>query len=407
MRIGLFVTDAAVREFTDAPLGQTVITDDAERDALLAKISPGRPEPPEEVAAVSIFLASDVASDLRVPSAPGAARHRRSDVATLNEARGLDFADTTLVGFHRRMWTIRAFEEKAVELFMAGELPGFLHSQIGQEAVCVGSCAALRRDDFMTSTHRGHGDVIAKGARVDRMMAELFARETGYCRGKGGSMHIFDFSLGILGANGIVGAGIPIATGAALSAVMRGTDQVALAFFGDGATNIGAFHEGLNLAAVWKLPAVFVCQNNEYAESTPRRYHQRVSDVAKRAVAYDMPGVIVDGMDVLAVHEAVAAAVGRARQGEGPTLVEAKTYRFLGHYIGDPQNYRSADEVAEWRKRDPILVFESRLAESGVLDDEAARRVESEVRREIEDAVVYARESPLPDPESAFEDVYA
>ena len=312
-----------------------------------------------------------------------------------------------MLEFHRRMWSIRAFEEKAVELFMAGELPGFLHSQIGQEAVCVGSCAALRPDDYMTSTHRGHGDVIAKGARLEPMMAELFARETGYCRGKGGSMHIFDFSLGILGANGIVGAGIPIAVGAALSASMRGTDQVALAFFGDGGTNTGAFHEGLNLASVWDLPAVFVCHNNEFAESTPRRIHQRVADVAQRAAAYGMPGVIVDGMDVVAVHEAVSAAVARAREGDGPTLVEAKTYRFLGHYIGDPQNYRAAEETVEWRKRDPILLLEHRLADSGILDEEAARRVEAEVRRGVEDAVAFARESPPPAPESAFEDVYA
>jgi acetoin:2,6-dichlorophenolindophenol oxidoreductase subunit alpha len=320
---------------------------------------------------------------------------------------GPDPGNELLLGFHRRMWRIRAFEEKAVELFTAGELPGFLHSQIGQEAVCVGSCAALRPDDYMTSTHRGHGDVIAKGARLDRMMAELFARETGYCRGKGGSMHIFDFSLGILGANGIVGAGIAIAPGAALSAVMRGTDQVALSFFGDGATNEGAFHEGLNLASIWNLPAVFVCHNNEYAESTPRLTHQRVADVAQRAAAYELPGVVVDGMDVVAVYETVAAAVARARAGGGPTLVEAKTYRFLGHYVGDPLNYRSADEAAEWRKRDPILLFERRLAESGILDEEAARGLEAEIRQEVEDAVVFARESPLPRPESAFEDVYA
>jgi len=312
-----------------------------------------------------------------------------------------------LLGFHRRMWSIRAFEEKAVELFQAGELPGFLHSQIGQEAVCVGSCGALRADDYITSTHRGHGDVIAKGMRLDRMMAELFARETGYCRGKGGSMHIFDFSLGILGANGIVGAGIVIAPGAALSAVLRGTDQVALAFFGDGASNEGAFHEGLNLASVWSLPVIFVCHNNEYAESTPRLTHQHVADVAQRAAAYDMPGVIVDGMDVVAVYETITAAVSRARAGDGPTLVEAKTYRFLGHYIGDPLNYRAAEEAAEWRKRDPILLFEHRLAESGILDEDAARAVEAEIRQEVEDAVVFARESPLPSPESAFEDVYA
>lgn len=311
-----------------------------------------------------------------------------------------------LLGMYGRMWRIRAFEEKAIELFQAGELPGFLHSQIGQEATCVGSCAALREDDYITSTHRGHGDMIAKGARLDRMMAELYAKETGYCRGKGGSMHIFDFSLGVLGANGIVGAGLPIAAGAALSAWLRGTDQVALSFFGDGATNEGAFHEALNLASTWSLPVIFVCQNNEYAESTPRRVQQRIGDIAVRAHGYDMPGVSVDGMDVVVVYKEVSTAVERARAGQGPTLVEAKTYRFLGHYVGDPGVYRSDDEVEQWKSRDPIRAFEALLVGSGVPESDL-RTIEEEVRDELEEAVRFGRESPEPDDDVAFEDVYA
>jgi pyruvate dehydrogenase E1 component alpha subunit len=312
-----------------------------------------------------------------------------------------------LLELYRRMWLVRVFEERATELFLAGELPGFLHSSIGQEAVCVGACSTLRLDDYLTTTHRGHGDMIAKGARPDRMMAELYAKETGYCRGKGGSMHIFDFSLGVLGANGIVGAGLPIATGAALSAKLRGTDQVAVSSFGDGATNEGAFHEALNLAATWQLPVIFLCQNNEYAESTPRAVHQRIANIADRAAGYGMPGVVVDGMDVLAVHRTMLEAVERARSGGGPTLVEAKTYRFLGHYVGDSEAYRTKDEVTEWRKRDPIVSFRRRLLEDGVLPSRDEDAAETEARAAIEEAVEFARRSPLPDVAAAFEDIYA
>ena len=305
------------------------------------------------------------------------------------------------------MWRIRVFEERAIELFQAGELPGFLHVQIGQEAVCVGTCSALRDDDYLTSTHRGHGDIIAKGGKLDRMFAELYAKETGYCRGKGGSMHIFDFSLGILGANGIVGAGPPIATGAALAAQLRGSDQVAVSFFGDGATNEGSFHEALNMASVWKLPAVFVCQNNEYAESTPRRTHQNVPDISARAAAYDIPGVTVDGLDVLAVYEVVSEAVARARRGDGPTLVEAKTYRYFGHYVGDPGLYRSMEEVEEAMRRDPLPAFERTLTTAGVLAAADCRAIEAGVREEIEAAVEFGRTSPEPYDAIAFEDLYA
>ena len=273
--------------------------------------------------------------------------------------------------------------------------------------MCVGTCLALRDDDFITSTHRGHGDIIAKGGRLDRMFAELYAKETGYCRGKGGSMHIFDFKLGVLGANGIVGAGMPIATGAALASQLRGSDQVAVSFFGDGASNEGAFHEAINMASVWKLPAIFLCANNEYAESTPRRIQQNIEDVAARAVAYGIPGVVVDGMDVLAVYEVVSEAVARARRGDGPTLVEAKTYRYLGHYVGDPGLYRTKEEVEEAMSRDPIPAFERTVTTSGLLIEAECRAIEAAVRLEVEEAVEFGRQSPEPHESIAFEDVYA
>ncbi|MFQ6111978.1 MAG: thiamine pyrophosphate-dependent dehydrogenase E1 component subunit alpha, partial [Nitrospinota bacterium] len=254
------------------------------------------------------------------------------------------------------MLRIRMFEEKAVDLFQHGFMPGFLHVCIGQEAIAAGVCAALRPDDHIISTHRGHGHIIAKGGDYRYMMAELYAKRTGYCKGKGGSIHIADMDLGILGANGIVGGGIPIANGAALAFKLKKTGQVLVCFFGDGASNQGSFHEGLNLASTWHLPVVFICENNQYAESTPQKVHQHITDISCRAEAYDIPGVSVDGNDAVAVYEAASEAVERARQpGEHPTLIECKTYRHMGHYIGDPGTlYRSDEEVAEWKKRDPI-----------------------------------------------------
>lgn len=308
---------------------------------------------------------------------------------------------------YQRMVTIRAFEEKAIELFKAAELPGFLHSQIGQEAVPVGTCAALRDDDYVTSTHRGHGDVIAKGARLDRMMAELYGKETGYCRGKGGSMHIADFTLGIMGANGIVGGSIPIATGIGLSIQIRDTDQVVACFFGDGGSNEGSFHESLNMASTWDLPVIYVCQNNEYAESTPRRTHQKISDIAIRAAGYGMPGVVVDGNDVVAVYEGVRAAVERARTGGGPTLIEAKTYRRLGHYVGDAAVYRPKEELEFWQARDPIEICRRHLLETGLATGAEVRAIDASAQAAIEEAVAYGRHSPSPAPDAALEDVYS
>jgi len=310
---------------------------------------------------------------------------------------------------YRKMLEIRQFEEAAGTLYQSGQLPGFLHLYIGEEATAVGVCAHLEDDDYITSTHRGHGHLIAKGGKRDRMMAELFARTTGYCKGKGGSMHIADKETGILGANGVVGAGIPLAAGAALSAKLRGTQQVAVSFFGDGATNQGVFHETLNLAAVWELPVVFVCENNRFGMGTPQHEHQRVEDIAVRAPSYDIPGVTVDGNDVLKVYAAADEAVTRAREGVGPTLLTCDTYRFRGHHIGDPgTSYRVLVEVLEQvRLRDPIRrLAEVLTEEEGVSEDELTA-LETELANELEAALEFAKNSPEPLPEDALNDVYA
>ena len=311
-----------------------------------------------------------------------------------------------LLEIYRKMVAVRVFEETAADLFLKGQLPGFLHSYIGEEAVASGVCAHLTPQDVITSTHRGHGHAVAKGARLDMMMAELFAKKTGYCHGKGGSMHIADLDLGILGANGIVGAGVPIATGAGLALKLKGSDRVTVAFFGDGGSNTGAFHEGVNMAAVWNLPVVFVCENNQYAESTPRDVHQRIKDVAQRAMAYDIPGVVADGMDVFDVYQKTGEAIDRARTGGGPTLVETKTYRFMGHYVGDPQTYRSKDEVEQWKKRDPIAMFRKRVVEEGKITAAELDAIDAAIAKEMEQAVEFARQSPEPDIESALQDIF-
>jgi len=311
-----------------------------------------------------------------------------------------------LVWMYRKMVEIRIFESRVAELFAAGKIPGFVHLYIGEEAVAVGACANLKDTDFITSTHRGHGHCIAKGGRLDLMMAELFAKETGYCKGKGGSMHIADVEIGILGANGIVGGGLGIAPLAGLSAKMRGTDQVTICFFGDGASNQTTFHEGINLASAWKLPVIFVCENNQYGISLHQSRHQNITDIADRATAYGIPGVVVDGNDVMAVYEAVGEAVKRARAGEGPSLVECKTYRWRGHFEGDPQMYRPQEEIEEWKAKDPIPRFEALLAEMGVMTAEEAEAIRKEVAAEVEAAVEFAEKSPEPAPEAALEDLY-
>ncbi len=312
-----------------------------------------------------------------------------------------------LLDMYRQMLTIRFFEEKVFELYGQNLVPGTIHLYAGEEAVAVGVCANLRKDDYITSTHRGHGHCIAKGARLDKTMAEILGRETGYCKGKGGSMHIADFSVGMLGATAVVGAGIPIATGAGLSVKLRGTDQVAVCFFGDGASNQGTFHEGINLAAAWHLPVVFVCENNLYAMGTRQTRVMLVDNIADRAAGYGIPGAVVDGNDVLAVFEAARVAVERARRGEGPTLLECKTYRLKGHSRFDPAAYRPKEEVSEWLKKDAIARFQSRLLDMGIINESEIQRTVERARNDVEKATKFALESPFPEPVEALDDVYA
>ena len=306
----------------------------------------------------------------------------------------------------RRMLLIRAFDSTAADAFADGEIPGFVHLYIGEEAVGVGACSALDEDDYITSTHRGHGHCIAKGLDPEYMMAELFGKRDGYCNGKGGSMHIADVDAGMLGANGIVGAGPPLATGAALTAQREDEDRIALAFFGDGAVAQGQVHESINLAATWDLPAVFLVENNHFGEATPVDEQHNVGALSETAEAYDIPGFTVDGMDVTAVNEAVTEARERARNGEGPTFIEAETYRYRGHFEGDPQPYRDDEEVDAWRERDPIETFADRLIDRGEVTEDEFEELREETEREIEEAVEFAKETPAPDPEEAYEDMF-
>jgi pyruvate dehydrogenase E1 component alpha subunit len=313
-----------------------------------------------------------------------------------------------LYDLHRRMVRIRLFEEEAGKLMEGGRMPGFLHLYVGQEAVAAGVMATLRPDDVVTSTHRGHGHAVAKGANLRYMYAELFGKVTGYCKGRGGSMHINDLSIGMLGANGIVGGGIPHAVGAALAAVYKGQDSVAVPFFGDGATNIGAFHESANLAAVLHLPVLFVCENNGYAEFTPQDRHMLLKDVADRAASYGMPGEIVDGMDAVAVYLAARRLVERARAGEGPALLEAKTYRFYDHQgvKGLRIPYRTQEEIDAWKERDAITSLEQRMVDAKVAAQDELEKVWSDTREEIAAAIAFGEQSPDPDPADLLDNVY-
>ena len=306
-----------------------------------------------------------------------------------------------------KMRRIRDFESTAAKLFAEGKIPGFVHLYLGEEAIAPAVCECLRDDDFITSTHRGHGHIIAKGGDLNLMMAELFGRETGYCKGKGGSMHIADRDKGILGANGIVGAGHCIACGAGLSAKLRGTDQVCVCFFGDGSTNQGTFHESLNMASIWKLPVIFVCENNHYGISMSQDRHQAIKDVADRGAAYNIPGIAVDGNDPLAVYEAAAEAVARARASKGPTLLECKTYRQHGHFEGDPAIYKPKEEQAAWMEKDPMPRYAKFLVENGVMTQEEVDAVDAQVAQEIEDSIAFADAQPFPSVESAVVDVYS
>lgn len=320
----------------------------------------------------------------------------------------MELSTKVQMDLHRRMVRIRLFEEAAGRLAEAAKLPGFLHLYVGQEAVASGVCATLSDEDQITSTHRGHGHLVAKGGQFNEMMAELMGKATGYCKGRGGSMHISNLDVGMLGANGIVGAGAPIAVGAGFANKYSDNGNVSAAFFGDGSTNIGAFHEAANMACALKLPVLFICENNEYGEFTARKDTMAITDIVDRAAGYGMPGVIVDGMDVVAVHEAAVEAAARARRGEGPSLIEAKTYRFYNHH--GVQNlglkYRTDDEVAVWKERDPIFTFEDRLIEAGTATREDFDGIWAELRADIEAAIQFAEDSPLPDPEAVLADVY-
>lgn len=308
---------------------------------------------------------------------------------------------------YRKMLEIRLFEEKVFELYGQNLVPGTIHLYAGEEAVAAGVCSALRMDDYIISTHRGHGHCIAKGADLNRTMAEILGKETGYCKGKGGSMHIADFSIGMLGATAVVGAGLPIAVGAGLSAKLRKTDQVTVCFFGEGASNQGTFHESLNMASTWKLPVIFVCENNLYAMGTRQSRVMNIENVADRAAAYGIQGVATDGNDVLAVYKATSEAVEEARRGEGPTLIECKTYRHKGHSRVDPAKYRPKEEVQDWLRRDPIKNLKEYLAREYSLTDDELQSIEKEVATRIDEAVKFALESPYPKPEEALEDVYS
>ena len=310
-----------------------------------------------------------------------------------------------LLGMYRQMKLIRHAEEVLLRLFENADMPGFIHSYIGEEATGVGVCAALHKDDVITSTHRGHGHVIAKGVDLKPFFAELYGKAAGSCKGKGGSMHVADLDHGVFGANGIVGGGIPIAAGFALASSMQGGGRISVAFMGDGATDIGAFHETLNLAAVWTLPVVFVVENNGFADFIRVSDHQKVARISDRAAGYGMPGETVDGNNVEAVYEAMERAVRRARAGDGPTLLECVTYRWRGHFEGDPQPYRTQDEVEGWKARDPLLRTAVRLRELEIADDAELAKIAAEVAVLVDEAVAFARAAPDADEASALEDV--
>jgi TPP-dependent pyruvate/acetoin dehydrogenase alpha subunit len=317
-------------------------------------------------------------------------------------------APTDLKGLYGTLALIRAFELRVAELYRDGDIPGFVHTSLGQEAVAAGVCAALRSDDYLTTTHRGHGHVLAKGADVDGMMAELLAKAAGLGGGKGGSMHVADPAVGILGANAIVGAGIPLATGAALSSKLLRQDRVAVAFFGEGAVNQGMFHEAINLAAIWDLPAIFVCENNRYAEFTDSATMCRVESVTARASGgYGITAIEVDGNDVAAVHQATRAAAAQCRAGDGPVLIEAMTYRWHGHYEGDGQPYKTDDEAAHWRSRDPLLITEAQLVADGAASADDCAAIRADATERVDAATAFARSAPVPADHEAYTHVFA
>jgi len=321
--------------------------------------------------------------------------------------KSYDLGKENILKMYQDMLKIRYFENKITGLYSKGLMPGLAHLYIGEEAVAVGVCANLTKLDFAVSTHRGHGHLIAQGADLKKMMAEVLGKETGYCKGKGGSLHIMDISKGIIGAVGIVGAGIPIATGSAYSAKVRGTDQVTISFFGDAASNQGTFHESINMAAAWKLPVVYVCENNLYGISVDIRKVIATKDIAIRAKAFDIPGVVINGNDVLEVYRVTKEAVERAREGEGPSLIECKTYRWKGHHVGDPGRvYRLEKEIEEWKKHCPIKTFRGRLIKEKISSEEELIFIEKDTKKMIKEAADFAIQSSYPDEKEAYEDLF-
>ncbi len=366
------------------------------------KAAKKKPAPKKKAAAKKPAAKKAAAKPKAKPKKPAA----KKPAAAKKSGKGP--SDKVLKELHLKMVRIRRFEENAGKMMEDGKIPGALHLYVGQEAVASGVMQHLSNEDYITSTHRGHGHLVAKGGEFKPMFAELFGRSTGYCRGKGGSMHISNMDLGMLGANGIVGGGPPIAMGAAFSIKYRKLPNVAVAFFGDGASNEGSFHEAANMAALYKLPCIFVCENNGYGEYTAQANHQAIVDVADRASGYGMPGVVVDGMDVMAVYEAAGEAIERARKGGGPTLLECKTYRYYDHVgvRGMGMTYRTDEEVEAWMKRDAIEAFEKRLTQLGVMSKKDIDKVRANVDKDIDEAVVFANESPYPEPEELLQNVY-
>ncbi|MBN2394831.1 MAG: thiamine pyrophosphate-dependent dehydrogenase E1 component subunit alpha [Candidatus Atribacteria bacterium] len=316
------------------------------------------------------------------------------------------YSKNFLVSLYQTMQKIRKFEQSAEQLFLEGKLPGFIHLYIGEEAIATGVMAALNQGDYITSTHRGHGHMIAKGGDIKRMMAELFGKTSGYCKGKGGSMHIADFSIGVLGANGVVGGGLPIAIGAGLGIKMKETNQVVVAFFGDGASNTGAFHESLNFASVYRLPIVFINENNQYASTAKTKETTSVQNISDRAVSYSMPGITIDGNNIIAVYETAREAIERARDQGGPTLIEAKTYRIKGHFVGDPTKYRENIEVNKFWENEPIKIWEKQLLDSKIITDKEIKKINEELDAQISEAILFAENSSDPIPENALSDLF-
>ena len=334
----------------------------------------------------------------------------RSDHEAVKKDQKRHFADydrKTLVELLRQMLLIRRFEEKSAEAYSMGKIGGFCHLYIGQEAVAVGAISAIRKDDYVLTSYRDHGQALAKGMSPDAVMAELFGKAGGCSHGKGGSMHMFDKSIGLLGGHAIVGGQIPLATGVAFASKYQGTDQVTLCFFGEAAVNQGAFHESLNMAQLWKLPCIYICENNQYGMGTSLRRAMSLHDISQKASAYEMAAEYVDGMDVLAVKEATVRAVERARSEYLPTLIEVRTYRFMGHSMSDPGNYRTRAEIEKYQERDPLKVFAASLREEKIISDQDYEAMEKQVQEEIEHALRFADESPLPEPEELYTDVYA